>query len=264
VSPISFNLTFEDVAFTSRVDKLLLKGWYLPGTNDSVIVIVHGGFQNRVDDNVDTLALARDLVSQGFNLLLFDMRGRGDSEGQGLSLSNTDRDIGGAIDYLNSRGYTTQHIGLMGFCSGAASVAIFASQEQVQAIVLDGCFARVKSIFKAQAALAGIPGYLVDIFSPGVFLMGKVFYDYEIVNPIDVIQAVACPILFIHEECDETIPIEDVQQLLQASCNPANALWEVPDAKHSQGYRVLPSEYIEKVSSFFFKQFEVIKSYSTE
>jgi dienelactone hydrolase len=252
MSPISMGLAYEDVAFASRVDGVVLKGWYLRGTNDSVIVIVHGGFQNRVDDNANTLTLARDLISQGFSLLLFDLRGRGESEGQALSLSNTDRDIGGAVDYLKSRGYTTRHIGLMGFCSGAAAVAIFASQEQVQAILLDGCFARVKSIFIAQAALAGIPGFLSEIFYPGVLLMARVFYGYEIINPLDIIPAITCPILFIHEERDETVPVEDVQQLLQASSNPANELWEVPNAKHSQGYTMLPSEYIDLVSSFFF------------
>jgi uncharacterized protein len=251
-SPMSIGLAYEDVAFASRGDSVSLKGWYLPGTNGLVIVIVHGGFQNRVDDNVDTTGLARDLTSQGFSLLLFDLRGRGESEGQGLSLSNTDCDIGGAVDYLKSRGYANQHIGILGFCSGAASVAIFASQEPVQAIVLDGCFARVKSMFKAQAALAGIPGFLVSLFSPGVFLMAKVFYGYEIVDPLDIIPAIACPILFIHEERDATIPIEDVQQLLRASSNPANELWEVSNAKHSQGYTMVPSEYVEKVSNFFF------------
>jgi uncharacterized protein len=220
VSPMSIGLACEDVAFASRIDSVLLKGWYLPGANDSVIVIVHGGFQNRVDDNVDTLGLASDLISQGFSLLLFDLRGRGESEGQALSLSNTDRDIGGAVDYLKSRGYTSRHIGLMGFCSGAAAVAFFTSQEPVQAIVLDGCFARVKSMFKAQAALAGIPCFLVEIFYPGVSLMARVFYGFKIQNPLDVIPAIACPILFIHEERDATIPIEDVQKLCRYRAIP--------------------------------------------
>ena len=82
-SPTSVSLDYEDVSFTSRDDSVVLRGWYIPGKKDSVIIIVHGGFQNRLDDNVGTLGLARDLVERGYALLLFDLRGRGESEGKG-------------------------------------------------------------------------------------------------------------------------------------------------------------------------------------
>ena len=249
-SPASVGLNYEDVAFTSRVDSVLLKGWFIPSENGSVIVIVHGGFQNRVDYNVDTLGLARDLAHKGFSLLLFDLRGRGESEGKGLSLSNIERDIGGAVDYLKHRGYSAESISIIGFCSGAASAVIFASQENIGALVLDGCFARVASMFKTQAALRGIPGFLVDFFTPGVFLMAKLLYGYKMVNPVDVVATVACPILFIHEERDNTIPVEDAYRLFQASGSTENELWIVPDAEHSQAYRTFPSRYVEKVASF--------------
>lgn len=249
-SPASVGLNYEDVAFTSRVDSVLLKGWFIPSENDSVIVIVHGGFQNRVDYNVDTLALARDLAHKGFGLLLFDLRGRGESEGKGLSLSNIERDIGGAVDYLKQRGYSAERIGIIGFCSGAASAVIFASQENIGALVLDGCVARVTSMFKAQGALRGIPGFLVDFFTPGVLLMAKLLYGYEMMHPVDVVASVACPTLFIYEERDNTIPVEDARRLFQASGGTENELWIVPDAEHSQAYRTFPSKYVEKVASF--------------
>ena len=122
-SPASVGLDYEDVAFTSRDDHVMLRGWHLPSKGNSIIIIVHGGFQNRVDDNVDTLQLADDLVKKGYNLLLFDLRGRGESEGKGLALSNIERDIGGAVDYLKARGYPIRRINIIGFCSGAASLA---------------------------------------------------------------------------------------------------------------------------------------------
>jgi len=250
-SPSSVGLNYQNVAFASRVDNVLLRGWYIRGENDFVIIIVHGGFQNRVDYDVDTLGLARDLSKKGFSLLLFDLRGRGESEGKGRTLLNIEHDLGGAVDYLKQRGYTAESIGIMGFCSGAAAAAIFTSQEKVGAVILDGCFATVKGMFKAQAALEGIPGFLVDFFNPGVLLMAKLLYGYKMVNPVDVVAATACPILFIHEECDNTIPVEDARRLLKASGGAENELWIVPNAEHSQGYRTLPLSYVEKVSNFF-------------
>jgi pimeloyl-ACP methyl ester carboxylesterase len=196
------------------------------------------------------------LGQKGYNLLLFDLRGRGELEGKGYSLSHIESDIGGAVDYLTNEGYTTSKIGLIGFCSGAALSCIFASHENVGGLVLDGCFTSVRHMVDRQAAQRGIPQLLLDAFMPGLAVAAKTIYGYEEVNPIDVVAEVSCPILFIHEEYDELVSLEDVSQLLEASTNPANTLWEVNGAKHSQAYKTLPSEYVEKVDEFFAMAFK--------
>ncbi len=112
-SPASVGLAFEDVAFASRVDKVFLKGWFIPTSSNGVLIIVHGGFQNRLDPTIDTLEMTRDVANKGFNLLLFDLRGRGDSAGVGRSLSSIDKDIGGAADYLKGRGSRRARSGLL-------------------------------------------------------------------------------------------------------------------------------------------------------
>ena len=109
-SPASIGLAYEDVSFTSRDDGVVLRGWYLPADRNSVIIVIHGGFQNRLDDSVNTLGLSRDLLEKGYDILLFDLRGRGESEGKGLALSNIERDIGGAVDYLKGEGYPLDRI----------------------------------------------------------------------------------------------------------------------------------------------------------
>lgn len=249
-SPDSVGLTYENVAFHSRGDGILLKGWFLPAKGNIALVIVHGGFENRVDYVVDTLDLTHDLVGKGYNILLFDLRGRGDSEGKGRSLSNIDHDIGGAIDYVKSLGYPASRIGIVGFCSGAASTVIFASRENVGALVLDGCFASVQIMVDRQAAERKIPQFLLDFFWPGVLQAGKTFYGFKLVNPIDVIGKVKCPILFIHEEYDDLVSLEDDYHLLQASGNPSNELWQITGAKHSEGYTMHPTEYVDKINTF--------------
>jgi pimeloyl-ACP methyl ester carboxylesterase len=249
-SPADLGLDYEDVSFTSREDNVVLKGWYLPAEGDYAIIIVHGGFQPRLDDNVDTLNLANDLVVEGYNVLLFDLRGRGESEGEGRALSNIERDIGGAFDYVISQGYPPERIYIIGFCSGAASACIFASQNQVGALVLDGCFANAYNMVVNQAKLIGIPEFLVDGFTPGVFLMCRIFYDFELVNAEDVAAEVSCPIFFIHEENDELISLAEMRLLFELSTNPANQFWEVPDAEHSQSYKTHPAEFMERVDGF--------------
>ena len=249
-SPSSVGLDYENVSFESRDNSVLLRGWYIPSSGNYVIVIVHGGFQNRVDEDVDTLALTKDLVKNGYNVLLFDLRGRGESEGKGLALSNIELDIGGAVDYLRGRGVPSNCIFLMGFCSGATSSCIFASQNKIGALVLDGCFIDVPTMVTRQAASFGIPKFLVKFFVPGLLFMTRIIYDYDMVNPIDVVDKVACPIFFIHEELDESIKWEEANKLFRASGNPANEIWQISNTEHSQGYRTHPLEYIEKVDIF--------------
>jgi pimeloyl-ACP methyl ester carboxylesterase len=249
-SPAFVGLAYEDISFTSR-DGIVLRGWYIPAQGDLALVIVNGGFQNRVDDTVDTLALARDLVQKGYNLLLFDLRGRGESEGKGYSLSHIDCDVGGTVDYLTNRGYPVSRIGLVGFCSGAASSCIFASHESIGGLVLDGCFTSARHMVDRQAVQRGIPQFLPNFFIPGLILATKTIYGYDEVNPIDVVAEITCPILFIHEEDDELVSLEDVSHLFQASTNPANMLWEVNGTKHSEAYKTHPSEYVERINTFF-------------
>jgi pimeloyl-ACP methyl ester carboxylesterase len=247
----SVGLSYSNVAFGSRVDNLLLKGWYVPGIGDRAIIIVNGGFQNRADDVVDTLDLTRDLNIQGFDVLLFDLRGRGESQGDARSLLNIDRDLGGAFDYVKSLGFNPSGIGVLGFCAGAASACIFASKEQVGAIVLDGCFASVTSMVYGQAAERHIPSFLVDIFLPGVRLGSFVFFDYREIDPVRVISSVKAPVFFIHEQKDDLTTLAETQLLLDGSTDPADILWEIPSALHSQGYRTAPAEFVKRVSIFF-------------
>ena len=250
-SPDSVGLAYGDVTFTSRDDGVTLRGWHLPAGGDSVVMVVHGGYQNRLDDNVNTLGLAADLVAAGYDVLLFDLRGRGQSEGKGLTLSNVERDIGGAVDYLKGQGYPAGRIYIISFCSGAASACIFASQNQVGALVLDGCFANVHDMVVNQAELRGIPRFLVELFTPGVLLMTTVIYDYQVVDAGDVVADISCPILFIHEEYDDLISLVEMQLLFELSTNPANDFWQVAGAKHSQSYKTYPAWYMEKVDGFF-------------
>ena len=250
-SPASVGLTFQNVSFDSRVDKVALNGWFIPSTGDAVLIIVNGGFQNRVDPVVHTLNLAHDLQQQGFNILLFDLRGRGDSEGVAHSLSNENKDIGGAVDYLESRGYLADKIGLIGFCSGAANACIFASQNNIGGVVLDACFPSVESMVYNQAANHGIPRFTVDIFLPAVRIAARAFFDYSEVNPIDVVSKIQCPIFFIHEDEDDLVSTADDVALTKASNNPADLLWQVSDTLHVEAYWNYPEEYISKVTNFF-------------
>jgi uncharacterized protein len=241
---------YEDVSFKDRPGDLTLKGWFLPGTNGRVIAIIHGGFQNRIDDNVDTSDLARALVKKGYSVLLFDLRGRGESEGQGISMSYIDEDLGGVVDYLKSRGFAPENITLMGFCSGAAMVCVYGSRNEVGSLILDGCFVDDSMMVVRQAEYINMPGWLASFFTPGGAFFSHLIYGYHRIDPIDIIHDVKCPILFLHEEKDAFTTWGETERLYDNATNPAKSIWEASGATHSQGYVTHPEEYIEVVDGF--------------
>lgn len=241
---------YEDVSFYSRGDAVLLKGWFVPGDNGDVIIILHGGFQTRIDDVVNTLGLVHALADKGYSVLTYDLRGRGESEGESQALSNIDADVGGAVDFIKTRGYAIDKICILGFCSGAAAACIYSSQNDIGKVILDGPFIDVPTMLIRQANSVGVPSFLAVGFIPGTYLFTRIIYGYDMVNCIDAVPNIKCPILFIHEANDEFITSEDVQKLYAASTNSANEYWEISSANHSEGFKVHPLEYIEKVDSF--------------
>jgi alpha/beta superfamily hydrolase len=252
VTADSTGLEYENISFTSREDNVLLKGWYFPG-GETAIIVVNGGFNPRVDDNSDTLGLTRELVKKGYSVLLFDFRGRGESEGAARSLSNIDEDIGGAYDYLIGRGHTLNQTCLMGFCSGAVQACIYASRNDTGVLILDGCFISVPTMVVREAATTTAPEFLARLFIPGLFLITKLVYGYELVNPIDAVGAIKCPTLFIHEEYDKFTTLEETEKLYNVSSNQVNEIWEVSESDHSHAFRNYPEEYVGKIHGFIMK-----------
>jgi alpha-beta hydrolase superfamily lysophospholipase len=253
-NPASVGLSYEGVAFPSRIDKLTLRGWYIAGEREFNIIIVTGMRQNRVDYSIGILEMTRDLVAKGYSVLLFDQRGRGESEGNGVLLTKVERDIGGAVDYIKGRGCPAQQICFIGFSAGAASAIVFASGEDVAALVSDSCFANVADTFIGKGTSeSGLPRLIIKIFGLGTLFMSRIMYGYRKVNPIDRIADVACPILFIQGEKDDLVPVEDAYKLLAASGKPSDEIWIVPDAKHTETYCIDPVGYIDRVASFLAK-----------
>src|SRR5439155_590087 len=91
--------THEDVSFESR-DGTLLKGWWFAVAGaDRAAVLVHGRGRNRINSTFRPDRIARMLLSHGYSLLLFDLRGHGESGGTRYTLGIEEpRDVLAAID----------------------------------------------------------------------------------------------------------------------------------------------------------------------
>jgi len=251
-NPRSFGIGYQDISFTSRLDNLVLKGWYLEGEQDRpTIIMVHGREGNRAIGTPGILELASRLVEKGFHVLMFDLRGHGESEGTYLSAGYYERyDLLGAVDYARSRG--ASKIGVVGFSMGAATSILAAAEEPgISAVVSDSSFADLTEIANREVKKQT---HLPAWFAPGYLLVLKVWYgiDLNSVRPVDAVGRIAPrPILFIHGQADNYFPSTHANRLYEASNNASNQVWLVPDAGHIQSYKTAPLEYLERITTFF-------------
>jgi pimeloyl-ACP methyl ester carboxylesterase len=214
------------------------------------VLVVHGGKKDRMDTTMQLLPLCVGLAKEGFNLLAFDRRNCGESGLSGRhSRSRLEWDVGGAVDFVRAR-YGGM-IFLLGVSMGAVACLLHAScDNEVSGIVSDNCFA---SIYDMSARVLTSSGRVLLPFLWGALRMGRLFYGLSLVSAIDVVGSVKCPVLFINPREDKSVPVQDADRLYQASGNPADEIWLVLDAGHSQAYSTEPRRYIERVTAFFYR-----------
>ncbi|MFC1994693.1 alpha/beta hydrolase [Chloroflexota bacterium] len=252
--PLVWGLEYEDVSFPGTVDRLRLRGWYIPAKDSQhCIIMVHGSEQHRADPAINTLGIAKELVGHGYNVLMFDLRGHGESAGSHMSAGYYEqRDLEGAVAYVRGRGISPENIGLLGFSLGAATALLTAAgDEQVRAIVADSCYANPLELVQTKLRRRSRPPTVVV---PLVRVMVRLLYgiDFARVRPIDAVSRITPrPILFIHGQADEAVPVEHSLRLFQAAANPRSEVWVVPDAAHVGSYLTRPEEYMERITAFF-------------
>ena len=121
-------------------DGLELAGWYRPSRNGAAVVVVHGGSSDRKG----SVAHARMLARRGYGVLLYDARGRGESEGSENNYGwDWPKDVAGALAFLKARDdVDPERIGALGLSTGAdVLLEVTAQRDDVAALVADGAAA---------------------------------------------------------------------------------------------------------------------------
>ena len=247
--PSDFGLAFEDVSFLAT-DGLRLCGWWIPAEGSDRAVIVLHGHMGSMDMDVHR---APALHAAGLNVLLFDFRGHGRSDGRQITFGYLERrDVQGAVAFLRSRGM--RRIGLLGFSLGGITAMLSAPLcPEVAAVVSDGGPIRMRTAAAVRGMEWGFPGWIsrpmawLAIAVTSLRLRANLF-RYEAVHWVGKISP--RPILFIHGDQDQYCPEFDE---LYAAAQPPKELWRVPEAGHVTLSSTVPEEHRQRVIAFFQK-----------
>lgn len=75
-------------------------------------------------------------------------------------------------------------------------------------------------------------------------------WHFSEVSPVDALQKVEKPMLFIHGTADTYVPTAMVHRLYEAKRLGKKKIWLAPDAKHARSYQSHPKEYTQQVRDF--------------
>jgi uncharacterized protein len=248
--PGRHGLAFEQIAFASPLDGTVLRGWYIaaPRSTGRVLVIAPGIDANRLVSGI-SLELAASLAADGVDVLAFDLRAQGESDGDTLSFGAREQlDVLGAVAAARARG--ARHVAVLGFSMGAASALLAAARTpDIEALVLDSAYADWPTTFRhALRSAYRLPGPLVEY----CVLLYAAFSgtDPESVAPAAVIGSIAPrPMLFIAGSDDAAVDPGD-GAALAAAAGPSAAFVLVPGAGHVGAFAANPAAYTARIRSF--------------
>lgn len=248
--PDSVGITnYTSVSFLSS-DGLTLRGWYAPTKNGAAVITIHGHGGNR-EGMLDDAAL---LAARGYGVLLFDLRNSGESDGAVTTLGLLEvNDVRGAMEFVKAqKGVDASRIGLLGQSMGGATAIMAAARiPQARAVVAESTYTSLEdNITNGVRQVAGLPPFP---FAPLVIFFGQqeAGLDITAVRPVDDIASISPrPILIVHGELDETIPVANAHKLYEAAGEPKE-LYVVPNVGHTGLVQAGAEEYLRRVAGFF-------------
>jgi len=247
-SPAEYGLAFENISFQTS-DGLTLRGWLVPGRDPERVVVILHGHSGSIDYD---LQYVPTLHAAGYNVLQFDFRAHGRSQGRATTFGYLERlDVQGAARFLYGRGL--RRIALHGFSlGGMAAITGAAACPEVSVVVEDGGPARLKTALRGWCLERGVPAALVPFLSWLVLgatslRFGVNIYRYE---PVRWVGKIAPrPLMLIHGERDQYVT--DFDDLLRAAC--PTEVWRLPEEGHVTASLNLKEEYWQRVIAFLEK-----------
>lgn len=252
IFPEQFGLRYERIAFKTR-DGLELKGWFIPSTTGDkrTIMMCHGWGDNKGKLLNQTHFLNE---SGGFNLMYFDFRSHGESEGEITTIGGLETiDFDAAVEWLGKAKPECSPVGVFGLSMGAAvTVASLPKHPDLRCAVVESPFSDYRTVIKRWGwNNMKVPYY--PLIALTLLLLRSRVKDPEIdrFNPVEAAPRISPrPLFVIGGELDRLMTPEDVKKVFAAAHEPKQ-LWIVPDAYHAKCREAAGMEYDTRVIGFF-------------
>lgn len=238
VTPTNYGIEYKKVTFLTE-DGLKLAGWWVPGNTRAkgTIIVGHGYPFDKAN-----IFEATEWLHPEFNLFYYDHRSFGDSEGKYTTGGIKEvKDIEAAIKYVKNK--QTKPIGLYGYSMSAAAM-LMAPDDDVKAIVADSSYATVDHVLNHM-----FPRLISWPFAKLGHLCGALAGVDLDKSPLEAIKNKKVPVLLLHGELDEQVPVENTELLYKAAKGKTLFI-SLPNVNHN----FVVDDSMKKTIKKFFKE----------
>lgn len=215
------------------------------------IILIHGLYQNR-SMCLNYINIYKQL---GFNILLIDLRGHGESDGI-ITWGQTEiRDIDMWSNYLRN----TKHqelIGIHGISLGGAFSLLHSGLSPYPAdfYIEDSSYSDLKSLYYNHLhSMIKLPNdsKILDI----IWIYSQICMylhtgsTLDKLSPLKAVEHAKTPILFLHGDADTLIPPNTLQELYD-HCASTKSMYMFKNSTHAQAITDYPEEYFSIIKDF--------------
>lgn len=221
------------------------------GGKSKVAIICHGHTMNRLN----SLKYANIFYDKGYNVIVYDHRYFGDSDGKFCSMGFYERqDLSSVIDYARKTFGQDAFVALHGESMGAVTVLLeLGFRSDIDLVVADcpfsDTYAYYRELFEHLFHISSTP--IVEYSAS----MAKTFYKYDFAkcSPISDVKQSNVPICFIHGKADDFIYPHHSVDMYNVCQNSLSELHLVNGAGHARSFLVDNAAYVQTVHNFLNK-----------
>ena len=251
--PEHFGMPYEKISFHTR-DGLTLRGWFLPspGGDKRTILMCHG-----MSDNKGLLLKQTYFLNKtgGFNLVYFDFRSHGESEGEITTSGGLETiDFDAAMAWLrHAKPELMDTVGVFGLSMGATvTVVSMAKHPELRCAVVESPFSDYRTVIARWFwNNLKVPYFPLVALTIRIVRARVNASEIELFNPVASAALITPrPLLVIGGEFDSLMPPDDVRLIFSAAREPKQ-LWMVPEANHTLCRQAAGPEYDARLLDFF-------------
>ena len=244
-TPEQAGLQSETVRFSNR-HGTVLRGWYFTADNSTHTILFCMGNTGNISL---MLPYANILQQGGFDVLLFDYSGFGQSEGTASVVTLLD-DTHAAIDFLvHERQRSINQIGLFGVSLGSIPALTIAADRQPAAVAVEDAFVpetEIKRWLPYRDRLSTLENFALR--SVETLILPKV-------DPRRNASRLQCPLLLMHGVQDKLLPPVGSIHVAESATGPTR-VWLMDNTGHApDSLEVNDLEYARQLTTFFDQAF---------
>lgn len=216
--------TWKKVNYPNK-NGLNLSGLLYTGPVAGTIIIVCHGFTGSKEGGGRAIAMAEEIGLLGYSTLLFDFSGCGESEGDfaDISLTRHIGDIQCSVNFCRGLGFK-QVITVGRSFGGTAAICLGRFDGSVAGVCAWAAPGAVQEVFsKYRERVAKVEGDFVPLTEDeGSAKINKGFFvDLDRHDVLSKAALIApAPLLIIHGDRDQTVPVGNAQAIYDAACEP--------------------------------------------